>query len=706
MQIIKINCTITTLEDFHIGTGSGNIGLYDDGQHKDNDGVPTINASTMKGLLRDSCAALDRAKRSLGLPVNEDLFSKLFVNFDNLSSLDIDIKPINPPDTLKANTLIHYFTAVEHTKRKAKNSSLRSMEFGAKGLEYQLELRYLNRSDDSEQLCQYLLDGLKNIKSIGGHRRRGFGAIAMACEEPLIEEIACTEPPQEGSKQLKLIFELAEDTIISSKAQSGNLLNTNDYIPGATILGMFRSLLLAQGLQSTYLDEDKVSASFFYPMPKDHNSKIDIDVIPAFISFRRKKAYLTASACDAGISLTQLPSWALNTANSDRFADMLSNNTLKNDDEHTDQGKGIYDGYILRKNTDALWNDARYYKVSKLYHQRNSIDPKKQSTSDAGIFIEEKLKRGTCFLGSLSFASSADCTKFKQEFASWLQGTLPLHIGRGGKAIYVKQFCETSSTEQCEVSFNNSTSFTISLLSDTILYNDALQPSTHITTDILASLLGEDFDKEHFELLSYVTRSGVISAFSGASGLRRFRDLAIRKGSCYSFKYLGADAAGLHKRLGELAQNGIGYRKQEGFGCIAINHPLHNQNPSPPSNTQLLEVSGANLTTIEKNRLTQKAMIYNDARQIGHDIKKLIDGKLWTSMAADALMQIESGMCLTKLKERYISKMDKETPGAWDEKDSRYKIAKKLIEQIEKQTPAVTIATALKLLLEGKGDMK
>lgn len=390
MQIIKINCLITTLEDFHIGTGSGNIGLYDDGQHKDEHGIPAINASSMKGLLQDSCAALDRAKKSLDLPVNDVFFQKLFVNFNNLSSLDIDIKPIAPPDTLKANTLIHYFTAVEHTKRKAKNSSLRSMEFGAKGMQFKLELRYLNRSDDSEQLSQYLLEGLKNIKSIGGHRRRGFGAIAIACEPPQFEDIVCTELPQEGSNQLKIIFELAEDTIISSKAQSGNLLSTNDYIPGSTVLGMFRSLLLAQGLQSTYFDEDKVSSSFFYPMPKDHNSDIDIDVIPAFISLRKKKAYLTASTFEADSSMAQIPSWALNTTNNDRLADMMSNNTLKIDDEHTDQGKGIYDGYIFRKNTDALWKDAVYYKVSKLYHQRNSIDPKKNKAPLMPAFLLKK----------------------------------------------------------------------------------------------------------------------------------------------------------------------------------------------------------------------------------------------------------------------------------------------------------------------------
>ena len=706
MQSIKISCTVKTLEDFHIGTGTGNIGLYDDGQYKDNNGLPTINASTMKGLLRDSCAVLDRAKLSLGLPVNLELFAKLFQNFDNLSSLDIDIKPITQTDALKDNTLIHYFTAVDHAKRKAKETSLRSMEFGAKGLEFELQLCYLNRDGDSEQLCQYLVEGLKNIKSIGGHRRRGFGAIAILCATPLIEDISAIEHQKKSGKRLEIIFELAEDTIISSKAQSGNLLSTNDYIPGTTILGMFRSLLLGQGLQSSCLDDERVSTSFFYPMPMDHNCNSDIEICPAFISFRKKKAYPTASSFEADSKLSSIPSWALNLANGNKLSDILSQNTLIKEDEHSDQGKGVYDGYLFRRKTDVLWEDAEYYKTPKLYHQRNSINPEKQSTATSGIFIEEKLKRGTCFLGSLSFATEEDCASFTQEFSSWLEGNrkLPLHIGRGGKAMYVKEFQHVPASDSKAIILSKDNSFTLSLLSDAILYDEKLQPCATISTGVLAAVLGEAFTAENFELLTYVSRSGVISSYSGTSGLRRFRDLAIRKGSCYSFKYLGTDTAVLQKRLGELVLIGIGFRKHEGFGSIAINHPLHIIKPSVTNTSPQPEISHAKTPVNEKNRLTQKAAMYNNAEYIAGELKGVIEGKLWGSMAADTLVQIESGVSLTQVKERFKPKMDKDTSGAWGEKDSRYKIAKVIIDHIDKLTPTETMATALKLLLEGKGE--
>ena len=77
MQSIIITCTVKALEDFHIGTGIGNIGLYDEGQLKDNNGLPTLNSSTLKGLLRDSCAALDRAKQKLNIEVDRECFKKL-----------------------------------------------------------------------------------------------------------------------------------------------------------------------------------------------------------------------------------------------------------------------------------------------------------------------------------------------------------------------------------------------------------------------------------------------------------------------------------------------------------------------------------------------------------------------------------------------------------------------------------------------------
>lgn len=702
MQSIIITCTIKALEDFHIGTGIGNIGLYDDGQFKDSDGFPTLNSSTLKGLLRDSCAALDRAKQKLNIEVDRECFRKLFENFDNLSSLDIKISP-KENQTLSDNTLIHYFTAIEHARRKAKRGTLHSLEFGASGLEFELEIRYLNRSIDSEELAKYIIDGLKNIKSIGGHRRRGFGAIAMNNIEYKVDEITAEKGQVSRGSQLDIIFELYEDTILSSKAQSGNLLSTNDYIPGTTILGMFRSIMLARGLANTYLDDDRLKASFFYPMPKAMNNSFDIEVSPVFLSFRKKKVYLTPSSFAPENVLKDLPGWAVKTSSDPHFATILSHNTLFSDAEHSDPGKGLYEGYIYREKNDPEWTKSSYYKVDKLYHQRNKIDPNKQSTDKAGVFIEEKVKQGTRFLGSLFFESEEGCSAFVQDFQPWLKGSTPLHTGRGGKAVRIKQYQLQANPSGSSHAINEDGTFTLSLLSDTILYNKNLRPCKAISADVLSAILGEPFNGSCFQLLGYVSRAGIISSFSGTSGLRRFRDIAIRKGSCFRYKYTGTDVAALQDRLNELSAKGIGIRKNEGFGAISINHPLHDLKPRESDTSQAPKLCPSLLPENEKILLSQKASSYEQAKQISKELSKYKKEK-WKSMLVNVLVHLESGVEINKLTQTLSSKMDPNTNGHWDANDSRSKIAIKLIEYINKSTPNETLAIAIKMMLEGQGE--
>ena len=702
MQSIIITCTIKALEDFHIGTGIGNIGLYDDGQFKDNNGLPTLNSSTLKGLLRDSCAALDRAKQKLNIDVDRESFRKLFENFDNLSSLDIKISP-KENQTPSDNTLIHYFTAVERGKHKAKRGTLRSLEFGASRLEFELEIRYLNRSKDSEEIAKYIIDGLKNIKSIGGHRRRGFGAIALSNIEYKVDEIPAEKGQVSRGSQLDIIFELCEDTILSSKAQSGNLLSTNDYIPGTTILGMFRSIMLARGLASSYLDDDKLKASFFYPMPKDMNKAFDIEVSPVFLSFRKKKSYLIPSSFAPESVLKGLPGWAVKSLDDDQFSTILSHNTLFFEAEHSDPGRGLYEGYVFRKKDDIEWINSSYYRVDKLYHQRNKIDPNKQSTDKAGVFIEEKIKQGTRFLGSLLFESEEDCSAFVQDFQPWLKGSTPLHTGRGGKAVRIKQYQLQTTASESNHAIKEDETFTLSLHSDAVLYDNNLRPCKAINADILSTMLGEPFNDNCFQLLGYVSRAGIISSFSGTSGLRKFRDIAIRKGSCFRFKYTGTDVDVLQDRLTELSAQGIGVRKNEGFGAISINHPLHDLKPRESDTSQAPKLCPSLLPENEKIRLSQKASAYEQAKQISKELGKYKKEK-WRSMLVNVLVHLESGVEIDKLTQTLKYKMDPNTNGHWDANDSRSKISIKLIEYINKSTPNETLAIAIKMMMEGKGE--
>lgn len=71
-----------------------------------------------------------------------------------------------------------------------------------------------------------------------------------------------------------------------------------------------------------------------------------------------------------------------------------------------------------------------------------------------------------------------------------------------------------------------------------------------------------------------------VDAFNAKLGLPRARDIALAAGSCVRLSFAGIELAELVKIL-EIAENqGIGLRRDEGFGRVAFNHPVHDKNLS------------------------------------------------------------------------------------------------------------------------------
>ncbi len=149
MKQIVISFVLKMEEDFHVGTGMGKIGLYDDGQFKDEKGNPTLSSDTFKGLLRDSCRTLDLLRKELGIS-SSSYHALLFEDFTNLNSIDVDIKPALIPQN---PTIIHYSTAIDETSRRAKSNSLHSVEYGSKGTEFRITLSYLDRSSQTAEIA-------------------------------------------------------------------------------------------------------------------------------------------------------------------------------------------------------------------------------------------------------------------------------------------------------------------------------------------------------------------------------------------------------------------------------------------------------------------------------------------------------------------------------------------------------------------------
>jgi CRISPR-associated protein Csx10 len=68
-----------------------------------------------------------------------------------------------------------------------------------------------------------------------------------------------------------------------------------------------------------------------------------------------------------------------------------------------------------------------------------------------------------------------------------------------------------------------------------------------------------------------------VDAFNAKLGLPRTRDVAIVAGSSARLSFTGIDAQELATLLEEVETQGIGLRRDEGFGRVAFNHPVYRQ---------------------------------------------------------------------------------------------------------------------------------
>ncbi|MBN2396385.1 MAG: hypothetical protein JXC36_07990 [Candidatus Atribacteria bacterium] len=585
MQAINIKFKIETLEDFHIGTGLDCVGLYDDGQVKDKDGNPYINTETLKGLLKQSCLEVKR-----NLPGYEEAFDELFF-FKNLGSLDLFV-------TYKGCTsdspfIIHTFTAIDEKTGTGEDGSLRDIEFGSKGCSFEVELHFEMKNDKMKDTVEKLLTlGIKNLKWMGGYRRRGFGAIKCTDLTNYTNSTNSTIPIT--STKFRIFLELLDDACFAGAGQTGNIIHSLDYITGTSALGMLRNPLLklssrAESRDLDFLDDGKVSVTNFYPIAKKWDDLNNKFVIPAPASLRKTKGVdqYAEYYCDhrilchsehveESLDSLEIPNWALDAkpkeGNKKSFKNIVSQDTLI-DDKDTDQDgasdKSISGEYLVFPNNKMDWKDAVFFKPNKNLIMRNRITESTQSTDDDGVFTQEMIEKGTIFVGEIEFNDKNDSEKFQTHLKDWLEGKFYFHTGRGGKPVKVRAVEEAIQFPEIEENVNNENLVTLTLLSDVILYDYKLMPETVIHPKYLKL-------KDKAKLVNYVASNRIHQSFSGLAGLRRFSDRVISKGSCFLYELeKDVEWTTIKSELEKLQTNGIGYKKDEGFGRVMVNLLIH-----------------------------------------------------------------------------------------------------------------------------------
>jgi len=359
---------------------------------------------------------------------------------------------------------------------------------------------------------------------------------------------------------------LKEPLIISDGSQLGNVLLTQDFIPGSSILGLCAGLYLRRGngakengsytkeFRSLFLSDDVIFSPAY---PLAYGSK---KTFPMPMSVLGCKYY---GFRNRGGRFHQMHG----------FKDYLLNPV-----DAVCSAEGC--GAPMEHKTGYCYYDSREgeffdYSVRKDIFSHNRVDEKDK---DKSLFSFEAIQAGEQFYGEIAFREESNRNTIKY----LLQGTgkLGKARNRGYGLVEIHDVIEREESFKKEWAGNSiNGTFSIFIFSNTILVDRGLRYVTFPDKETLAFRLGLT-KPEDIEIINSTSdtpfsffKSCPVLGFNQTRRMPLPLEQAILRGSVFSVKYNGGE--GIAGRLQDLQEEGMGLRRNEGLGQVIINHKIH-----------------------------------------------------------------------------------------------------------------------------------
>lgn len=548
---VRLTLTATLLSDANLGSGAGAAGL-NSVVARDRRGAPVIWASHLEGLLREA------ARRRCLLEVAERLFGASGQRRSTcvISSLYYDSEESWSPRIWRSTARASF------DNRAPKGETLRAIEYVPEGTTFKgyVELP----ASDRETFEKLLLE----VDAVGHGRASGSGRIKLEAEaqKPPADTKSPT-PNLRGATRWRLLLRNVDPICIGATATPGNLIPTEPYVPGRTLLGALTQWLLDAGERDVakLVVSERLCISDALPLPwKDEEPQCPTDqqlasleVLPAPLSLQAKKPDQHQG---------DSPWWAERSAPPVRqdAALLQEQRALGTTAQHEKLKRPEPDLFVAR--IDGEWQCYRPEIKARLRNGRperakpldmpNSSNGTEPTITAPNLFAIEQLAEGTSFVAELS-GSADELERVRLALAPVLEGRAWLRLGRAGvpvevvRAIKLEQLPTSSGAKY------------LILTSDLLLRDDELRWCTALPREP-SSIPGWP-EGTKLTLTPCHEEETAINGFNGTSRLWRLPAAAIRRGSVYR---LEGDAT----KLVDAAARGeaLGERIHEGFGRFLV----------------------------------------------------------------------------------------------------------------------------------------
>ncbi len=593
-----LKVTIKLESDWHIGSGAGRPGDVDRLVQRDRNGLPYIPGKTLTGIWRDACelvalgldngdengiwhqwvdylfgeqpalseVELEHHPRPAKVSVRSAHFSDEFVRA-------IDDKPILK-DTL---TFIKPGISIAPDTGSAKEDCLRFEELARGGavLETTCEIDFTN-ANEKEQRTAYvlLLAGTKMVERLGGKRRRGAGKCQLQVNENIehwlgwlesnIETIEkppkfCLDTqtsnlddtqadPQDSWVRIKVTIKTRSPVVIAARTV-GNVVESLDYIPGTYLLPII-SRKLGKNLHRAIAQGDLIVTNATVEIDGDRGKPV-----PLALFFEKVGG-----------------GWKERKGIYNRFQE-------KEPDKK--QLKGSRQGYVSSTSENEL---PDYKELNSGISPHNTIrdDVQRPDQEIGGIYNYQNIGAGTILQAEVRLRKGlADYL----EKDWWKSIAGQEKIGQSKKDDYGLVDLKTELIETSDKRVQNkNTELTVWLLSDVLLRDDRLRPTTSLEDFRKAlqeqlnqglepsDLIKLEIRPKNEDTISAIARSRRTESWQVRWGLPRPSLVGLMAGSCIVFQVSQGKLEPI--KLAKIEMSGIGERTAEGYGQICFNDPL------------------------------------------------------------------------------------------------------------------------------------
>ena len=632
----QIKFKLKLLSDYHISSGHGSAAL-DSSLQRDVDGVPLLRGSQLAGLLRDGLRMLHRtgllpqgAAKCLAsastaseapayCPEIEGaepcLVCRLFGSPARPRRwLVSGGRPLEMPARLK-NPLVGGgggdAARVKLSPRVGgvQPGALFGQEHGDQRLVFGFELTCREgMAADSE--IALLVAAARMVRFLGGSRRRGLGECLI---EPLenwpavfeqnwldkveaiggdvppfpdeppdigasgMEEKSSKQEPTSGPYRLILIVYAREALLASRRAENGGQYESQDYIPAAAL----RGALAGRAFQAhPGKEHEKSLFELFFgtrvrlPMLYQAEYSYDYHNIYPSLPVPRDWQYCKIHGGFVGGDSAL---WNLMKEPPQNAITCEKCWTL----DKTTEISAASGGYLKLGNESDNRNTRIPFLPNIALEMHHQVDALTGRVVENRLYSYSALQSGECFCGEVLFSNQADWRDLQEmahlpELGQAFELFLGKANGRGyghvdAVLVAPKPVQAEEEMPPLEERVDPHAELVITLLSDTILVDEWGRSATGFECGWLAKALGKL--ELAIEVPDQYCATRVVDGFNAYHGLPRWRTVALAAGSSAKVNCnLGVwDLAVLKK----LEEDGLGERRGEGFGRLAINHPIN-----------------------------------------------------------------------------------------------------------------------------------